>query len=119
MLPVEQDAMAATTETTMTSNLTTTATIEELASNYTLYAVAEGLNKYWLPFIVVVGFCGNTLSLMVMLLSHNRTFTTCLYLAALAVSDNVILVLGGHFWIATVIHGKYMSVTPFLNLELF
>ena len=92
-------------------------TIRELVSNHTLFIIGTGLNQYWLPILVLAGLFGNTLSLMVMLLSHNRTFTTCLYLAALAVSDNILLILGGHTWIATVFKGenlfnKWVSIHP-------
>ena len=81
-------------------------TVPELASQHILAIIGTGLNQYWLPIIVIGGLFGNTLSLIVMLLSHNRTFTTCLYLAALAVSDNILLILGGHTWVATVIKGE-------------
>ena len=111
------DKIMATTKFTIDPNDTANTTphhltVYELAASHTLYIIGEGLNRYWLPFMVIVGLCGNGLSLIVMLLSHNRTFTTCLYLAALAVSDNILLILGGHFWVATVVKGKrrYFSV---------
>ena len=101
--------MLQATEGTIDENTTSGVhylTVPELASEHLLHIIGTGLNQYWLPVMVVGGLCGNTLSLIVMLLSHNRTFTTCVYLAALAVSDNILLILGGHTWVATVINGE-------------
>ena len=90
--------------------------LAELSSKYLTFDVAIALNKYWLLIMVILGFPGNTLSLIVMLQKHNRYFTTCLYLAALAVSDNILLILGAHFWAATVIVGKYSLLLVFFVL---
>ena len=103
-----------TVETTTAHHLSKS----ELAESYTLYIIGNGLNRYWLPFMVIVGLFGNTLSLIVMLLSHNRTFTTCLYLAALAVSDNILLILGGHFWVATVVKGRFYTFPSFYSFSI-
>ena len=81
-------------------------TVAELSSTYFSFDFAMAVNKYWLIIMVILGLPGNTLSLIVMLQKHNRTFTTCLYLAALAISDNIVLILGAHFWAVTVIIGK-------------
>ena len=89
-------------------NITATdkSSVVELGSTYFAYDFAMAVNKYWLIIMVILGLPGNTLSLLIMLQRHNRTFTTCLYLAALAISDNIVLILGAHFWAVTVIVGK-------------
>ena len=81
--------------------------VAELAAEYFIFDFAMAVNKYWLLIMVILRFPGNILSLIIMLQKHNRHFTTCLYLAALAVSDNIILILGAHFWAATVVVGKF------------
>ena len=93
-------------------NITTTnkPSVIELGSNYFAYDFAMAVNKYWLIIMVILGLPGNTLSLLIMLQKHNRTFTTCLYLAALAISDNIVLILGAHFWAVTVIVGKKINL---------
>ena len=82
--------------------------VAELAAEYLTFDFAKAVNKYWLLIMVILGFPGNTLSLIIMLHKHNRHFTTCLYLAALAVSDNIVLILGAHFWAATVAVGEFI-----------
>ena len=61
------------------------------------------MHKYYLPVAVIVGFCGNILALLVMLQPHNRRITCCIYLAALAVSDNMFLYVGAHYWLMSVV----------------
>ena len=98
--------------TTAFENITATAksSVVEVGSTYFAFHFAMAVNKYWLIIMVILGLPGNTLSLLIMLQKHNRTFTTCLYLAALAISDNIVLILGAHFWVATVIVGKKRSI---------
>ena len=61
------------------------------------------MHKYYLPVVVVVGLFGNTLTLLVMLQEHNKRITCCVYLAALAVSDNLFLYVGAHYWAMSVV----------------
>ncbi len=61
------------------------------------------MHKYYLPIVVILGFLGNILALLVMLQPNNRRITCCIYLAALAVSDNLFLYVGAHYWLMSVI----------------
>lgn len=85
---------------------TTVSTAPREVEVYLAQEIALAVNKYWLITMVVLGFPGNTVSFIIMLQKHNRHFTTCLFLAALAVSDNFSLLLGAHFWAATELVGK-------------
>ena len=60
--------------------------------------VGEGIHKYWLAFIVPVGFVGNILSFLVMTQPHNRGVSCSLYMAALAVSDTGVLIDLAAYW---------------------
>ena len=100
-------------ENTFQNVTTDKPSVAQLASEYFSFDFAMAVNKYWLIIMVLLGFPGNTLSLIIMLQKHNCNFTTCLYLAALAVSDNIVLIHGAHFWTATAILGKFQKLLFF------
>ena len=100
-------------ENTFQNVTTDKPSVAQLASEYFSLDFAMAVNKYWLIIMVLLGLPGNTLSLIIMLQKHNHNFTTCLYLAALAVSDNIVLILGAHFWTATAILGKFQKLLFF------
>ena len=75
------------------------------AETYLTFAIAEYLNKYWFPILVPIGLVGNTLSFLVMIKPNNRKVSTCIYMAAISVNDNVMMCLVIHQWlIGTRIH---------------
>ena len=73
------------------------------AKSYSFYMVAMGLNLYYSPILIVVGFLGNSLSLLVMLQRTNRKFSCCIYLAGLALGDNLFMCNAFHLWLMTAI----------------
>ena len=58
------------------------------------FQIASFIAKYWLPTLVPIGLIGNTLSFMVMIKPNNRRMSTCIYMAAISVNDNLMNVLG-------------------------
>ena len=73
------------------------------AKSYSFYKAAMGLNLYYSPMLIVVGFLGNSLSLVVMLQRNNRKFSCCVYLAGLALGDNLFMCNAFHLWLMTAI----------------
>lgn len=75
--------------------------LDEQASTFLRYRIGLSIQRYWLPVIVSVGFVCNLLSLLVVLQRQNRHISCCLYMAALAVCDNVVLLFGAHYYLTT------------------
>ena len=73
------------------------------AEIYMAFTIAEHLNKYWFPLLVPIGWFGNTLSFLVMIKPNNRKVSTCIYMAAFSVNDNVMMYLAFHHWLISVI----------------
>ena len=69
--------------------------IEEVET-YMTYKVASYFNLYWCPILVPIGFMGNTLSFFVMMRPNNRKVSTCIYMAAISVNDNLMMCLALH-----------------------
>ena len=83
----------------MDDNITITSTMrdklfEEDALSYMSYRVAMVIHKYGFPVLIPFGFTGNLLSLCVMLKSNNRRLSTCIYMSAISINDNIMLALG-------------------------
>lgn len=72
--------------------------VAEEAADYLIYKIGFGLHIYFLPILVLVGLVGNTLSFIIMVKPTNRRLSCCVYMAVLAVSDNVALFIMGYYW---------------------
>ena len=59
------------------------------------------IQRYGAPIIIILGLIGNTLSFLIMIQRGNRGLSTCIYLAALAVTDNGSLLTLGYLWVVT------------------
>ena len=75
--------------------------------------------KYWFPILVPIGLVGNTLSFLIMIKPSNRKMSTCIYMAAISMNDNAVMLLAGHRWLASVIQFYKRNLTecsfkPFL-----
>ena len=75
--------------------------LKKEASELLPYKVGRDIQTYWLPIIIPIGLIGNTLSFLVMMRPHNRKVSCCVYMAALAVADNVMLINAGYYWYVT------------------
>ncbi|CAH1796908.1 unnamed protein product [Owenia fusiformis] len=93
-------------------NLTTEelySSIEKLAKDYQTYKIGEAINCYLLPMIIPLGLVGNILSLMVMVQLHNRRVKMCRYLAIMAITDTITLLIGVFYWTVTCIQSRNVS----------
>ena len=71
-----------------------------------LFKVAIGIQTYYVPLLVTVGMTGNILSFLVMIRQENRKLSCCVYMAVLAVADNVALLIKLYDWIIFTSHVK-------------
>ena len=77
-------------------------TFMEQAESYTTYRVAKYIDRYWFPLLVPIGLIGNTLSFLVMIRPNNRKVSTCIYMAAISINDNLMMGLALNHWLVTV-----------------
>lgn len=83
--------------------------IPDLAKSHPLYKAAMSFNLYYSPVLIVTGFLGNSLSLVVMLQRNNRKFSCCVYLAGLAIGDNLFMCNALHLWLMTAVFPEHFS----------
>ena len=76
--------------------------VEEVVTFMT-YKVASYINDYWFPILVPIGLIGNTLSFLVMIRPNNRKVSTCIYMVAISVNDNVMICLALWYWLAVAV----------------
>ena len=63
----------------------------EEVSTFTTFKIANFINTYWFPVLVPIGVVGNTLSFFVMMKPNNRKVSTCIYMAAISINDNIMM----------------------------
>ena len=85
----------------ITEDLTT---FMEEVEEYMAFKVALQINYYWYPILAPIGLVGNTLSFLVMIKPINRKISTCIYMAAISVNDNLIMLLALHNWFVSTQH---------------
>ena len=76
---------------------------EEVETHMT-YRIALYINQYWFPILVPIGLVGNTLSFLVMIRPNNRKVSTCIYMAAISINDNIMMCLAFNDWLVTVVN---------------
>ena len=69
---------------------------------YTIFTIAMGFRMYWFPVLVPIGLVGNTLSFLVMIKPNNRKMSTCIYMAAISITDNLMMCLDLYTWVFTI-----------------
>lgn len=90
------------------------------ATELLAYKVGMAIHYYYTPVISVFGLIGNILALMVMLLPHNRKLSCCVYLAGLAICDNIALIAAFFLWYLTaVVEGNDRSDIECKVIALF
>ena len=72
-------------------------TFMEEVESYTTFKIAAFLINYWFPVLVPIGLVGNTLSFLVMMKSNNRKMSTCIYMAAISINDNIMMFVCLHY----------------------
>ena len=70
---------------------TTEDTFMEEVKTYTEFQIANLINTYWNPILVPIGLLGNTLSCLVMMKPNNRKMSTCIYMLAISINDNLLM----------------------------
>ena len=63
----------------------------EEVKTYTTFKIATFIATYWFPVLVPVGVMGNILSFIVMIKPNNRKMSTCIYMAAISINDNIMM----------------------------
>ena len=86
-------------EESLTANDTFMAEVESLLT----FKIAMIVNRYWFSALVPIGLVGNTLSFLVMIKPNNRKVTTCIYMAAISISDNIMMYVCLHVFLIDVI----------------
>ena len=76
----------------MTGNLTEDLPkfMEEVQTQIT-FKIASYINDYWFPILIPIGLVGNTLSFLVMMKPNNRKISTCFYMVAISINDNLMM----------------------------
>ena len=83
--------------------------LKELAT-YMAFKVEAFIAKYWFPILIPLGLLGNTLSFLVMVKPNNRKVSTCIYMAAISLGDNLMMCIGIHDYCISVMntHGWHV-----------
>ena len=83
---------------------------------YATYKIASYINDYWFPILVPIGLVGNTLSFLVMTKPNNKKVSTCIYMAAISINDNLMMFLALYDWLVVV---KNISEWKLLECQIF
>ena len=89
------------------AEVSTKDTFMEEVKTYMAFKIATYIANYWYPILVTIGWFGNTLSFIIMLKHNNRKISTCVYMAAISVNDNIMMYLCLHIFLvaAVEVHG--------------
>ena len=68
------------------------------AETYKTYKLTKYIVKYWFPVLTPLGLVGNTLSFLVMIMPNNKSISTCIYMAAISINDNLMLSFALYDW---------------------
>ena len=85
------------------AKMTTEDTFMAEVEAFTIYKIADFINIYWYPVLIPIGVVGNTLSFMVMIKPNNRKMSTCIYMAAISINDNLMMYVSLHDYLVSAI----------------
>ena len=71
----------------------------EKVETYVIFTIAMGFCMYWFPILVHIGLIGNTLSFLVMIKPNNKKMSTCIYMVAISINDNLMMCLAIYTWV--------------------
>ncbi|CAH1802478.1 unnamed protein product [Owenia fusiformis] len=81
------------------STITTTTVKAPTIEDFLAYQIANNLDIYFSPFLIILGLIGNILSLLVLTRTSMKRANSSLYLCALAIFDIGVLIVGlGYRW---------------------
>ena len=92
------------------THMATKDTFMEEVKTYTSFKIASFIDTYWFFVLVPIGLVGNTLSFLVMIRPNNRKMSTCIYMATISITDNLMMGLCLHTLLVVVlkIHGWHL-----------
>ena len=85
--------------TNNTTEILHTNSFMEEVKTYMAYKIASVIAVYFFPVLVPIGLIGNTLSFLVMIKPNNRKMSTCIYMAAISINDNIMMALAFNYWL--------------------
>ena len=85
-----------------TAETETQDTFLEEAETYMTFKMTKYIAMYWFP--APLGLVGNTLSFLVMIRPNNRKVSTCIYMAAISINDNLLMCIDVHTWFVSALN---------------
>ena len=73
------------------TEMTTKDTFMEQVESYITFRIASFIDTYWFPVLIPLGLFGNILSFLVMIKPNNRKVSTCIFMAAISINDNLMM----------------------------
>ena len=103
-----------TSQPIMSANSTERTVIQDTflleAQSYLTYKIVVYADRYWFPVLIPLGLVGNTLSFLVMVRRNNRKVSTCIYMAAISINDNLMLSFALHDWLIGTVNIREWSL---------
>ena len=95
---------------------TTKDTFMEKVESYIIFKIGNFIDTYYYPVFIPVALVGNTLSFLIMVKQNSRKMSTCIYMAAISINDNLMIYMNCHDYLAVVvqIHKWYHFECKFL-----
>ena len=72
--------------------------LQEVTSHW-LFKAGSTIDQLWFIILVPIGLIGNSLSMAVMAMKHNRHLSTSTYMMAISINDNILMVLFLYQWL--------------------
>ena len=86
---------------TVAVDTVTANTFMEKVETFMVFKVSTYITKCWFPILTPIGILGNILSFLVMIKPNNRKVSTCIYMAALSINDNILMLIAFDTWLVT------------------
>ena len=80
---------------------TTKDTFMEEVESFIIFKIGNFINIYYYPVLIPIGLVGNTLSFLVMIKPNNRKMSTCIYMAAISINDNIMMYMICHDYLVS------------------
>ena len=95
---------------------TTKDTFMEEVESCIIFKIGTFINIYYYLVFIPVGLVGNTLSFLIMIKQNNRKMSTCIYMAAISIDDNIMMYMTCHDYLVVVVqrHKWYLLECKFL-----
>ena len=83
-------------------------TFMEQVEKYITFKIVAFIDAYWFPVLVPIGLVGNTLSFLVMVKPNNRKVSTCIFMAAISINDNLMMYICIHALVVLKMRGRHL-----------